>query len=30
MVFTFLENAFNVGIFIHAPQVEFSENLFPQ
>ena len=30
MVFTFLENAFNAGIFIHAPQAEFSENLFPQ
>ena len=34
MVFTFLENALNLGIFTHAPvlhsklQVEFFENLF--
>ena len=35
IVFTFLENALNIGIFIHAPvphtkrQAEFFENLFP-
>ena len=35
MVFTFLENALNLGIFTHAPvrhsklQAEFFENLFP-
>ena len=35
MVFTFLENALNLGIFTHAPvphsklQPEFFENLFP-
>ena len=36
MVFTFLENALNLGIFTHVPvphsklQAEFFENLFPQ
>ena len=36
MVFTFLKNALNLGIFTHAPiphsklQAEFFENLFPQ
>ena len=36
MLFTFLENALNLGIFTHAPvpqsklEVEFFENLFPQ
>ena len=35
IVFTFLENPLNIGIFIHAPvphtklQAEFFENLFP-
>ena len=35
IVFTFLENALNIGIFIHASvphtklQAEFFENLFP-
>ena len=36
MMFTFLENALNVGIFTHAPvpnskfQADFSEICFPQ